>query len=191
MSNSIDIMQEFMDLFEKEDVVATFDFLCPFETGKPVSGLCKISKSKDDASSMHYISLVFIVDLPAANIYGTAKEIVEKLDESNLKKVLPRLQTVAPAPALNTGPEIFLKQIDLIMDDGFIPNNTFISEKLIPAVCRITHFNLGELVWWDSAHQETPSNDSIRSRMTSERQESVDSFLDRLKKFFRTNSEHI
>jgi hypothetical protein len=146
---TLDISKEIADLFDKEDLVAYFDF-CFLRAGlSSVYGLCKIAKSKKKTDVRNYLSLVFIADLPEPTAANDTLKALNNICDEQLIPLVPRLNSVVSQPVMSTKPEMLLKQLDIFLDDHFQPDQHFIGNKLFPALTKLTGFKTESLVFWE------------------------------------------
>jgi hypothetical protein len=179
-NKSVDIMQEFVGLFEKEDMVSFFDFQHTVQEKESVSGFCKITKPKKGTTELNYLSLVFIIDSPDAETRSSISDAMKKFNEDSLKKYLPAIKTVISMPAMDAAPETYLKQVDIIFETRFTADKRFIFEELYPAIRDVTHFNVEEMSWWDDV-----SDSQATTEKRDARNHKMEKFLMRkLKSFF-------
>ena len=143
--NTIDVSEESINLFEKEDLVAFFDFTFNRKDLQPVEGLCKISRPKAGQSSMNYFSLLFIVDTPDKEIMDQIRKITGRLNEENLRVPLGGVSYSVVMPSVSVREKICIKQVDIILEAP-CRTEAFITEKLFPAVLSITGFSSSGLI---------------------------------------------
>lgn len=144
----IDLMDEVISLFSREEMIAYFDFQLPVGGDASFGGLCKISRSKRDASQLNYASVLFIVDAPTPACRQGILEKLDALDETRLQEAIPELTTLVPVPAAATHPGLLLKQIDLILEKGCPATRHFVQDKLYPVICRLAGLYAEPLVFW-------------------------------------------
>ncbi len=147
----IDIMQEVVDLYGREDMLAFFDFSIERHGQGAISGLCRISKPKQGSSQMPYLSLVFVVDTPDESSRRMIPTLIAKLEGDALRGLVPEVIEVVPMPAMGATGDNYVKQIDVLLDAHVEPDERFIAGMLLPAVRDATGLRTGELVWWDPA----------------------------------------
>lgn len=161
----IDIMQEFVDQYAREEMLAFFEFTVPRPAPPAIAGLCKISRAKSGGSRLKYLSLSFMVDTPDDDARRRVDEALGRMEEGGLHARLSQVVDVVPMPSLNAGAENHLRQADLLLDDTVVPDQFFIQERLIPMICAVTQVALGEIVWWGAqAPPATPPRRSLEAK---------------------------
>lgn len=174
----IDLHQELVDVFQKEQMLAFFDFKLNVDgTGAPASGLCRISKPKDGNSASKYFSLLFIIDTPDETVRESADRKIAGIQWDHLKTALSGAVAVLPLPQLNSTADILLKEADVYVRSIKEPVRLFVLRELYPAIVKVTGIEGGELVFWDD-FSDVPRIPATR------RQKGRHSFLERLRRFF-------
>ena len=154
----IDIMQEFVDLYKNEAMLAFFEFHLARAGHEPVRGLCRISKPKSHSAHMHYLSLTFMLDTPDQATRATADAALERLDGAAFHAALPAVADVVPVPDIADASENYIRQVDLMLADYVSdPGKVFIAERLLPALHTLTQITAGEVVWWDLDDDSAPA----------------------------------
>jgi hypothetical protein len=171
----IDIMQEVIDLYGREEMLAFFDFSIERAGQAPLSGLCRISKPKDEGR-MRYLSLVFVVDTPDLPSQRFVPVLLGKLESGALRAHVAELAEAVIMPASPSRPENHVQQIDLLLDADVEPDERFLSGKLLPAIRSLTGLRTGELVWW---------NETSASAAGAAPQKPPGSLLDGLRRILR------
>ena len=64
MSETIDLFQDLVSTFNREDLLALVDFRSEESPKGPVQGLCKIARPKEKSSCVNYASLTLLIDTP-------------------------------------------------------------------------------------------------------------------------------
>ncbi len=146
----IDIMQDFIAQYAKEEMLAFFDFTLPQAGRAPVAGLCKISQPKNGAR-LKYLSLTFMVDTPDEEARVRIERALNRMEEDGLRKSLPAVAEVIPMPSMNTGAENYIRQTDILLQDVIYPDRSFVADLLIPAIRKVTGVDVTDVVWWDGA----------------------------------------
>src|SRR5262245_62080249 len=111
----IDIVQEFVDLYNREDMLGFFDFTIEGISAEPVSGLCRISKPK--TAQMPYVSLTFVIDTQDPHARDVIEDLLAKMDGEGLKAELPEAVEVIPAPVPDTSGGSYVRQVDVLLED--------------------------------------------------------------------------
>jgi hypothetical protein len=177
----IDIFQEFIDQYAREDMLAFFEFTLDCAGREPVSGLCRISQPKAGSSSLKYLSLTFVIDTPDEATRLPVQNSLSRLEEIRLQAALPQVTGVVPTPPISTSPAHYIKQIDILLGAALTPDQHFIAERLLPVLCEITQIKVNDISWWDVRPEDRggPHGEHVAE------EEHGSSLVDTLKKFFR------
>ena len=147
----IDIMQEFVDLYQHEEMLAFFEFSIAPRGAAAVSGLCKISKPKGHDTALRYLSLTFMADTPDEASTATMEAALDRLAHDAFKAALPSVVEVVPLPQMTGGSESYLRQFDVMLEEHIDPGQPFVMDRLLPALCNVAGLQARPLVWWDAA----------------------------------------
>lgn len=143
----IDIIQEFVDLYKHEEMLAFFEF--HVESVEPVAGLCRVSKPKSGAPGMRYLSLTFMVDAPDERSRAAVDGVLDRIDDDAFQTALPPVAAVVPVPNMIRGAENYIRQVDLLLKESVDPGRPFVAERLIPVLIKLTGIRAGAVEWWD------------------------------------------
>ena len=178
----IDILQEFVDLYGKEEMLAFFDFAVERPGKEPVSGLCRISRPKS-GGKMQYLSLSFVADTPDEEAYATIGAVLKRIDSDGLHRAVAEVSEVVSMPSVGGSSQSYVAQADILLDTA--PDKQFIALRLLPAIRRLMQVKPTEVVWW--AEPEVPATTSPRPAAAAESGTSlVGSIKSYLSKNFRT-----
>lgn len=178
----IDARQQFIDLFNSEEMLAFFDFQVKLASGGLAQGLCKVSKPKGGGNIVkhgQYFSLLFLIDTPDDTTWRGVTEYVKKINWDYLGKQLPGIQTVLSIPHLHPEAGFFFKETDVYVTSTFELSKTFVMGKLYPAIQQTTGFKTGELTFWEDLPQDRKDT---ASRPLA-RRVGAGSFVERLREF--------
>jgi hypothetical protein len=150
---AIDIMQEFVDLYGKEEMLAFFDFSVERPGREPISGLCRISRPKG-GGRMQYMSLTFVADTPDDAARQAIAALLQRIDADNLRRAVPQVSEVVTMPSIGTDPSSYVTQVDILLDS--VPDKQFIALRLLPAVRRLMQVKPTEVVWWADPDKAAP-----------------------------------
>ena len=142
----IDIMQEFVDLYGKEEMLAFFDFSVERPGKGAVSGLCRISRPKSSGAKMQYLSLSFVADTPDDDAQAVIAAVLDRIDTDGLRRVVAEVSEVVTMPSMGGTPQSYVAQSDILLET--IPDRQFIAMRLLPAVRRLMQVKPTEVVWW-------------------------------------------
>lgn len=140
----IDIIQEFVDLYQHEQMLAFFEF----QAGG-VAGLCRISKPKSAVPGMRYLSLTFMIDAPDERSRAVVDEVLDRIDDEACQSALPPVAAVVLVPTMIRGAENYVRQVDLMLKGSVDPGRPFVAERLIPVLVKLTGIEPGVVEWWD------------------------------------------
>ncbi|HEV8718931.1 MAG TPA: hypothetical protein VGX03_39685 [Candidatus Binatia bacterium] len=180
-SEQIDIFQEFVAQYAREEMLAFFEFTLDLEGQESVSGLCRISQPKQGSSRLRYLSLTFVVDTPNEMARAAIEHVLAHLTETTLRAVLSQTAGVVPTPSMHTGPEHYIRQIDILLSVNTTPDKRFISESLVPALQKVFPLQISEVSWWEA--RPVGPHDAGSEPQTREGQSA--SLVANLKNFFR------
>jgi hypothetical protein len=175
----IDLNQQLIDLFKKEEMLAFFDFRLSFGGNEPVSGLCKISRPKGTDQHTQYISLLFLIDTPNRSVWEHVHTYVDKIGWNAIKTELPGIETVLSIPHLHHGTGIYFKETAIYLSRDAVVSKYYVSNKLYPAILRIMGLGAGELIFWEDLPERKQ-----KTKATIAEKEPGQPLLSRLKDFF-------
>jgi len=157
MTKTFSLSDEYAKLFSKEELLAFCDIAPQSGAAQPLTGLCKFAKPRPGASSLNYLSVLFVFDTPDQPAWRRAKAALSNLEGPHLKSCLKDLDSVVAAPNFNLGNAVYVKQIDCLFRAGFTPSREYVLEELHPALSSTIGLPLGELQWWDDAPAAAPA----------------------------------
>ena len=149
----IDIMQEFVDLYGKEEMLAFFDFTLARPGKEAIAGLCRISRPKSSSAKMQYLSLTFVADAPDEDARDAVAAALERIDGDSLRRAVAEVSEVVSMPGMGDASQTYVAQADILLDTA--PDKQFIALRLLPAIRRLMQVKPSEVVWW--AEPTTPS----------------------------------
>jgi hypothetical protein len=146
----IDLHQQFIEVFNKEEMLAFFDFQAKTGNGTSVSGLCKVSKPKDGNSDTRYFSLLFIIETPDEQTWREVDGWFSSILWDNLQGCLPEFESVLSIPfTLEEFTGNFFQEIDIYVKENTAPSREFILGTLFPGVRSVSGIDAGEAVFWE------------------------------------------
>jgi hypothetical protein len=145
----IDLLQDFASLYAREEMLAFFDFGIDRGGAPAVSGLCRLSKPKAAAAGSQYLSLTFVVDTPDEKARSAAEAALDRIAPQPLQTMLPEVREVVAVPSIDSSPESYVVQIDLLMHGE--SSRPFIAGQLVPVIARLGGLKVIEFVWWEAA----------------------------------------
>jgi len=181
----IDILQEFVAQYAREEMLAFFEFTLERAGHEPLPGLGRISQPKQGSSSLRYLSLAFVFDTPNEAAKTAIEQVLAHLTETSLRASLPQAAGLVPTPSMHTGPEHYIRQIDILLGAHTTPDKRFISESLMPALHKILPLQFSEVSWWEVR----PQGLHDASHAPQAREEHGTSLVASLKNFFHRFSK--
>ncbi len=160
----IDIMQEFVDLYGKEEMLAFFDFSIERPGKEAIAGLCRISRPKRSGAKMQYLSLTFVADAPDEHARTTIAAVLERIDADSLRHAGAEVSEVVSLPSMGDPAQTYVAQADILLDTA--PDKPFIALRLLPAIQRLMQVKPTEVVWW--AEPATAGKPGPRPAMPAE-----------------------
>jgi len=180
----IDIMQEFVDLYGKEEMLAFFDFSIERPGKEPISGLCRISRPKSSSAKMQYLSLSFLADTPDEDAQSAIAAVLDRIDTDGLRRAVAEVSEVVTLPSVGRAADSYVGEADILLDVA--PDKQFIAVRLLPAIRRLMQVKPTEVVWW--AEPEPSDSPPARSAVGAETGASlVGNIKSYLSKNFRTD----
>jgi hypothetical protein len=174
----IDLTRQLIDLFNKEQMLAFFDFKVTPGENEPVSGLCKISRPKGADEQTQYVSLLFLIDTPNDEVWEHVNAFVNHIGWDAFRRELPGAETVLSIPHLIHTTGIFFKETAIYLSSNVTVSKYYVSNKLYPAVLRVMGLRAGELVFWEDLPESKQEIKGLGSGKGSSR-----SMVARLKDF--------
>lgn len=150
----IDVNQQLINLFSKEEMLAFFDFRLHLGGNEPVSGLCKISKPKSTAEEAQYLSLLFLIDTPSEAIRQEVDAFAKNIGWDSFRREMPGVETVLPIPTRHQGTGIYFKETDIYLKSEVVVSKAYVASKLCPAISMVVGLRPGELVFWDDLNEK-------------------------------------
>jgi hypothetical protein len=175
----IDLSRQLIDLFNKEQMLAFFDFQLTLVGNEPVSGLCKISRPKGTGEQTQYVSLLFLIDTPSDALWEHVNTFVNHISWEAFKRELPMVDTVLSIPHLIHKTGIYFKETAIYLSSDHAVSKYYVSSKLYPAILKVMGLKAGELIFWE----DLPESKQEINRLASEKG-SPHSLVARLKDFF-------
>ena len=143
----IDILKDFVDLYNREEMLAFFEFRCARAGADPVHGLCRISKPKGRVG-FSYLSLTFMADAADDGARAAVDDVLAKIEADDFRSMLPAIATVVPVPAMCNGSENYVRQLDAMLQPHIHPGKPFVAERLLPALRSVMQIEASSVVWW-------------------------------------------
>ncbi len=143
----IDILKDFVSLYDREEMLAFFQFRCARADGAAVCGLCRISKPKGRAG-FSYLSLTFMADAADDGARAAVDDVLTRIEAEDFRSMLPAIATIVPVPAMCNDSENYVRQLDAMLRPHIDPGKPFLAERLLPALRTVMQIETGSVVWW-------------------------------------------
>lgn len=181
----IDLMQDLTKAYQREEMLAFFDFRIERAGREAVSGICRISRPKDAASRVRYLSLTFVVDTPDEAARDAALTALDRIAPAPLRSALPEIREVLPVPSLSGADESLVTQIDLLVQTD--PARAFIAGQLVPALGRLAGLKVSDFVWWETPKPAAAAPAPPRAASAPQAQAAApeQSLVSRLRRFLK------
>ena len=175
----LDLTRQFIDLFNKEQMLAFFDFQITPGGNEPVSGLCKISRPKGTGEQSQYVSLLFLIDTPTDELWEHVNTFVNHINWDAFRREVPMVDTVLSIPHLIHKSGIYFKETAIYLGGDLSVSRYYVSSKLYPAILKVIGLKAGELVFWDDLPESKQKIKGIATGKVSHQ-----SLVSKLKDFF-------
>jgi len=175
----IDLDKELLELFNKERMIAFFDFQVLQSNTDSYSGLCKISQPKSGSQQSQYVSLLFLIDAPDDTAWQQVDTYASRLDWNAFQRELAEVVTVLPIPHLHKSTGIYFKEVDIYLNNRVSIAKRYVMNQLYPAISKIMGLKGGEMFFWD----DIPEGKKELQGFTTEK-ELPRSIVERIKNFF-------
>jgi hypothetical protein len=176
----LDLNQELMSVFNKEEMVAFFEFTFSGGDNEVYSGLCKIAHPKKEGGKLTYFSLLFITDVPDSKKWSDMETLMAKIDWNRFARYLPHVDSVLSIPIHKSIKGVYLRETTIYVTNTKPSLKSYLVNDLYPAILKVTGFNAEEPVFWgDQPAGKTAAEMSLSAEIRPEA-----SFLERLKNLF-------
>jgi hypothetical protein len=176
----LDLNQELMSVFNKEEMVAFFDFTFTGSDNEVFSGLCKIAHPKKEGSRLTYFSLLFITDVPDSKKWSDMDTMMAKIDWNRFARYLPHVDSVLSIPIHKSIKGVYLRETTIYLTNTNPSLRSYLTNDLYPAILKVTGFKAEEPVFWGDA----PAGKPVRQPQPSAQVRQESSLLDKLKDLF-------
>lgn len=174
----IDLTRQLIELFNKEQMLAFFDFHIYPGGNDAVSGLCKISKPRGTDQQTQYVSLLFLIDTPDDAVWESVNAFIESIEWHAFEHELPGTGIVLSILHMFHASGMYFKETAIFLGNNIRISRQFVREKLYPAISRVMGLTAGELIFWE----DLPETKQEIKQIALERVPSQ-SFVARLKAF--------
>jgi len=151
MSNEkiLDLEEQFIGQFDREDLIAFFDFQLAVDQKESVQGLCRISKPKKGEAVSNYISLLFVIDKIDDRFKGEIDSHMRGISWDDLMNKLKRCEMIVPMPHVSYETRHFSQGVEIYLDRDMQITKEYIGDDLYPAILEIFHCKSNELTFWE------------------------------------------
>lgn len=143
----IDLDEEFLSLFKKEEMFAFFDFGLDLPGDRTASGLCKISRPKAADSDSYYISLLFMIDAAEDAVCQAIHEHIDRINWRELEASVPEIVTVLSLPHTSPRSGIYFREIDIYLSGDKLTKSFF--AQFHPRLAEVAAFQAASPIFWD------------------------------------------
>lgn len=147
----VDLVREFVDLYDREELIAFFEFSAEGPGGTSLEGLCRISRPKDGSSHLAYLSVGFVADTPDDASRALMDERLGRIDGDAVRAAVPQVAEVLPMSVMGPGSESYVRQADILFGEETLADPRAVLEQLVPALAAIADLRPGPLTWWTSS----------------------------------------
>jgi len=145
----IDLKQQLIGLFDKENVLAFFDFQLAVDQNESVQGLCKISEPKEGESKSNYLSILFIIDTINDMVEAKVDTLIKGISWNGFKACLYGSNMIIPMPHVGSETQHYLKEVEIYLNPQILASRSYIVDNLYPAILKILGCTSNELTFWD------------------------------------------
>ncbi|MHB8773184.1 MAG: hypothetical protein ACYC7J_19485 [Syntrophales bacterium] len=159
---AIDLEQQLIELFDREDVLAFFDFQLPVDQKATVQGLCKISEPNQKDSKSGYLSILLIIDTVDEAVEDAVRALMKGISWAELKKHTPGIEMIIPMPHVSHGTQHYLEEIAVYLAPQQRITKSYLTDDLYPAIMNTLGCSGNGLIFWDERLR--PQKDANRDR---------------------------
>jgi hypothetical protein len=149
MEEVIDLKQQLMGLFDKEKVLAFFDFQLVLDQNESVQGLCKISEPKEGQAKSPYLALLFIIDAVDDAAEKKVDALMKGISWMGFKNHLRGSTMIIPMPRVASDTRHYLKEVDIYLSPDVRVSRSYIVDHLYPAIVTMLGCRGNEPIFWD------------------------------------------
>ncbi len=150
----IDLKQQLIGLFDKENMLAFFDFHLPLDQNESVQGLCKIAVPKEGEAKSKYLSLLFIIDTIDDAVAEKVDSHLRGISWSGHKNCLRGSTMIIPMPHVSYEARHYIQEVEIYLSPHTKVSRSYIVDEFYPAILKILGCRGNELIFWD----ERPRN---------------------------------
>jgi hypothetical protein len=144
-----DLKQQLIGLFDKEKVLAFFDFQLVIDQNESVQGLCKISEPKEGEAKSNYLSILFIIDTIGDAMEEKVDTLIKGISWSGFETHLWGSNMIIPMPHVRNDSQHYLKEVDIYLGANTRVSRSYIVDYLYPAIIKILGCRGNELIFWE------------------------------------------
>lgn len=151
--NIFDLEEQFIGQFDREDLLAFFDFQLAVDQNENVQGLCRISKPKKGEAISNYISLLFIIDKIDDRFKGEIDSHMKGISWDDLKNKLRGCEMIVPMSHVSYETRQFSQDVEIYLGRDMQITREYIGNDLYPAILEIFRCKSNELTFWEDFPQ--------------------------------------
>ena len=149
-----DLKEQWIKLFDREELVAFFDFKWAADETNRIHGLCKISEPRKGQAKSNYLSLLFIIDATDEAMEGLISLRIKDIPWADLNNYMAGIDMIVPLPHVSYGTQHYLKEVEIYLARDRRLSRTFIADELYPAMLKIFPCQGSELTFWEELPPE-------------------------------------
>jgi hypothetical protein len=150
-----DLKQQLIGLFDKEKVLAFFDFHLVVDQNESIQGLCKISEPKAGEAKSNYLSILFIIDIIDGAMEEKVDTLMKGISWSGFETYLWGSSMIIPMPYVKQhDSQHYLKEVDIYLNANTRVSRSYIVDNLYPAIIKILGCKGNGLIFWEELSDE-------------------------------------
>lgn len=145
----VDLDKELLNMFDKEEMFAFFNFEVSTPSEKIVAGLCKVTKPKTGEAQSVYFSLLFILDIPDNDTWREVDTLMNSLQWGNFERHSEKIEYVLPMASRSLSTGNYFKEVCIYLTGMNDLTKQYIFNKVYSVLPAVTNFKTGDLTFWD------------------------------------------
>ncbi len=151
-----DLEKQLSDLLKAESMLAFFDFTLQLPGRSPASGIAKIAKPRKTKNNARYLAVLFIVDTPSLAARESISAAFAHMNWQVLAEGgLSGCKSLVAIPYSHAGTDHYFLETDIYLNNSITPDQEYLEESLMPALCRVTRIKAGEPTMWNDPPAQT------------------------------------
>ncbi len=145
----INVSQQLIDLFNREELLAFFDFELQIGIDDEIAGLCKISKPKVGESNNNYLSLLMVIDAVDDKRENEVDLYIQGISWHGIARYLPEIEMIVPMPHVRYETCHYIQEIDIYFKANMKITIPYLSNIFYPVIIKIISCKSRGLSIWD------------------------------------------